>query len=239
MFDFSLTKKVAGLKVLALFGTLLLIVTFSFPVIIFTGPVNHWVGFSYHWLSESAGKQLFLFTIALLCLLPLWLRCSRKEALQLWVQFAVILLLSFAIKTGLKQVTEVPRPYVSQLHQLALVDSVSDFYQLDNVSKQSTVDSAEGRVTEWRLMSWRDETNYSMPSGHTIFAAVCIVFWGGFLFSRKRYLSTSLLIIWGVGVGYSRIWIGMHWPQDLVVSMISAGFLYCMLPNWSRNKRDC
>lgn len=238
MLDFSLANKMSGLKVLVIFSALLFIFIYSFPITIFTGPVNNWVGFVYHWLSESAGKQLFLFTVALFCLLPLLFRCTKKETLQLWVQFGVLLILSFAVKTGLKQITEMPRPYVSQLHQLALVDSVSDFYQLDEMNKQSTVDSAADKVTEWRLKSWRGETNYSMPSGHTLFTAIVIVFWGGFLLRRKMYLSTSLLILWGVGVGYSRIWLGMHWPPDLIVSMISAAFLYCIVPSWSAVKSD-
>ncbi|GAL03518.1 phosphatidylglycerophosphatase B [Photobacterium aphoticum] len=89
-----------------------------------------------------------------------------------------MLVLSFAAKSGLKHLTEVPRPYTYELEALGIVSSPEDFYQLDEKGKDHAVMEARQHVSEWRIQHWLGETNYSLPSGHTIFVAVCVVFWG-------------------------------------------------------------
>lgn len=181
-------------------------------------------------LSESAGNPYFLITTSLLCVLPLVMKYKPASWCVLVVPFAVLLGLSFATKTGLKQVSEVARPYVYQLQDLGVVDSTEAFYRLSTQEKASAVQQVSDKVSKWRLGHWFGETNYSLPSGHTLFAALCVAFWGGFLLREKHYVLAAVLIAWGCGVGWSRIWLGMHWHNDLLVSVLCAFGLYLLVP---------
>jgi undecaprenyl-diphosphatase len=73
------------------------------------------------------------------------------------------------------------------------------------------------------------EIDNSFPSDHTIlFFAFCISF---YLFKRKTGL---LWVIAAFLVGFSRIWVGVHYPADViagaVISIIAALFVYRAVP---------
>lgn len=62
---------------------------------------------------------------------------------------------------------------------------------------------------------------YSFPSGHT--AKACAVF-GGLAYTaplEKRL--RNLAVIMALAVGFSRNWLGVHTPQDVLVSLLLAG----------------
>lgn len=188
------------------------------------------------WFSRSAGEYLFILTLAILCSIPIIQRLSIKKILSLYMQFGILLVLSFMLKSGVKAITEIPRPYTQTLVQVDLVDSTEDFYSLDENSKQALISHVENKVSPARIEQWRASTNYSFPSGHTIFAAICVLFWGGFLLRNKHYILTAAVITWGVGVGFSRVWLGMHWPTDLMASIISASILILCVPTINLEK---
>lgn len=217
-------------------ATLLALALFPEPDL--TGAVSGLSGFLASMLTESAGNPYFLITTSLLCLVPRLMKLPRKTLLKVWAQFGILLVLSFAAKTGLKEITAVPRPYAHELYQLELVDRPEAFYELDQTEKDAVVikAAAEG-VSDWRAQHWLGETDYSFPSGHMIFAAVCVLFWGGFFLRRRLYFPAMVLLLWGVGVGLSRIWLGMHWPVDLLMSIFSAGVLYLFVPEWPERKQ--
>ncbi|MEH7303554.1 undecaprenyl-diphosphatase [Neobacillus drentensis] len=73
------------------------------------------------------------------------------------------------------------------------------------------------------------EVDNSFPSNHTIlFFSFCMVF---FLFKRK---SGVLWILLACLVGLSRIWVGVHYPGDVIVgaaiSILSALIVYRVVP---------
>lgn len=143
-----------------------------------------------------------------------------------------MLVLSFGAKTILKHETAIPRPYTYELQRLNLIPTPENFYQLNKSEKENVVKKASAYISQWRIRSWEGETNYSFPSGHTIFAAICILFWGGFLLRTRHYLLAGGLVVWAVGVGISRLWLGMHFPSDVMGSILSAAVLYLFIPEW-------
>ena len=75
-------------------------------------------------------------------------------------------------------------------------------------------------------------TSLSFPSGHALFAAI---FWGLLvwlaeesiqspLIRRSVQVALGLLIL---AVGWSRIYLGLHWPSDII-----GGYMYGLLAVW-------
>ena len=233
---FFLSQKVPGFVALLTFMLATLFALALFPEISLLGDVSDFQGRLVGMLTASAGKPYFLITTSLLCMIPVLMKLPRKRLLKIWIQFGILLVLSFVAKTGLKQVTAVPRPYTHELQRQELIDRPEVFYELNQQQKDAVVIQASEAVSQWRTQHWLGETNYSFPSGHMIFAAVCVLFWGGFLFRQRKYWAMLPLLLWGVGVGLSRIWLGMHWPTDLLMSVVSAGALYLFVPEWQERK---
>ncbi|WP_413112090.1 phosphatase PAP2 family protein [Thaumasiovibrio sp. DFM-14] len=227
---FFSSSKAAHFVSLLLLAIVLLILFFVSPTPDLLAPVSSVVGIALGALSASAGEPLFLMMVSLLCLSPLLMRLSLQRSVSLWWRFALILLLSFMLKTGLKQFTAVPRPYVVSLVSLQLTPSTSAFYAANANEKQQIVTAAAKTVSHWRTQHWQGEMNYSFPSGHTIFAAVCVVFWSGFFWRAKAIVPLVLLMSWAAGVAGSRVYLGMHYPADILASVIFAGLLYLFIP---------
>jgi undecaprenyl-diphosphatase len=64
-------------------------------------------------------------------------------------------------------------------------------------------------------------SNPSFPSGHALLSAAIILTLGGLLaFAARRPSEKRLILVtalaWCVLVGWSRIWLGVHWPSDVL-----------------------
>ncbi len=219
-----------GLICSAVLACFIAVSTFLLKGTGFTGPVSDSSGLLFSVLSWSAGKEGFLITTALLCLVPFALRWSRDRILVALLCFGFVLGGSLVTKTVLKKVTQEPRPYSQVLTELGKVDSEAQFYQITPSQREEVVKSAEGLVSHWRLQHWQGETNYSFPSGHTIFAAAVAVFWGGLLLAEGYRLSAMLIVGWAGMVATSRLWLGMHWPADLFGSVAFATVICLLVP---------
>jgi membrane-associated phospholipid phosphatase len=79
------------------------------------------------------------------------------------------------------------------------------------------------------------ETGYGFPSGHAQQAAL---FWGlAVLYIRKLWVTVVAAIFVGL-VGLSRIYLGVHYPTDVLGSLVIAGFIlfnYQMLVKYGHN----
>lgn len=77
------------------------------------------------------------------------------------------------------------------------------------------------------------QKGFSFPSGH---AMITLCFYGmaAYLYLRNRKLDLKKVLIWIVTIvfigltGFSRIYLGVHWPTDIIAGF-SAGFIWLYL----------
>lgn len=231
MFSYFLSQKAYQYLALLIFSSVMASVVLIFlPYFNLIGPVNHNIALLANFFSASASGHFLVIPICLLCAIPVLMKLPAKIILRLWIQFFILLVLGMIATTALKHITHKPRPYTYELQQLHIIPTPQAFYALNDDNKAIVLDAASIFVSLTRLTHWADKTDYSMPSGHTVFAAICVLFWGGFLLRHKKYIPSLLLIGWATGVGASRIWLGLHWPTDLLMSIACAGVLYLFIP---------
>lgn len=195
------------------------------------GDVTPFSGQLFSLLTDSAGSKGFIATLAILLIFSAFLVRSPSECLNLLLQLGVILLIGFAAKTGLKQMTESPRPYTELLSHQLLIPKPEHFYKLNTEQQTAVIAEVSNQVSPWRSQHWLGEKDYSFPSGHTIFVAICLAFFGQLFLRQKCYVATCLVLVWAIGVAYSRLWLGMHRPIDLVGSVVFVALIYALLPN--------
>ncbi|WP_282437293.1 phosphatase PAP2 family protein [Vibrio amylolyticus] len=183
-------------------------------------------------VTDSAGSRGFLITLAILCVVTLFLKLPRKTLFAHMIVLAVLLVVGFISKTSLKVVTESPRPYTELLAKDLLIPEPEHFYNLDTDQQAQIIDTISSEVSQWRTRHWQGEKDYSFPSGHTIFAAICVAFFGGLFWQNKRYSWAVAILGWAAIVMYSRLWIGMHRPIDLVGSTLFIAAIYGIMPSF-------
>lgn len=196
--------------------------------------VSDTTGLAFTLLTDSAGSKGFLLTLFVLVAISWKVLPNRIEWLSKMAQLGLILLIGFVSKTGLKQMTESPRPYTELLTQQLLIPQPSHFYNLNTVQQQHVIDDISHRVSVWRTRHWQGEKDYSFPSGHTIFAAICLAFFGNLFIQNRHYALAMVLGGWALGLAYSRLWLGMHRPIDLVGSVLFVLMLYMLAPQFDR-----
>jgi undecaprenyl-diphosphatase len=97
------------------------------------------------------------------------------------------------------------------------------------------------------LIVYTTETGKSFPSGHSLFAALLLGTLAYFALTRtKRHGSRVLVVSCCVGmtllVGASRVYLGVHWPSDVVGGYLFAFLVLCILiwfyQTWSGRLRN-
>ncbi|RJX66228.1 phosphatase PAP2 family protein [Vibrio sinensis] len=226
----NLHNKRAGLTVLFAFLVVIAPMSLLVNYIDLLAPVSDLTGSVFTLLTNSAGSKGFVITLIVLSLVCLRLHLPRRTLVKRAIQLVIILLVGFASKTGLKLMTESPRPYTELLAHQLLIPQADHFYKLNIEQQHQIITNISKRVSHWRTDHWQGETDYSFPSGHTMFVAICLVMFGGLFMEQKRYGLLLLLGAWATGVAYSRLWLGMHHPIDLVGSVIFIAAVYTLLP---------
>jgi undecaprenyl-diphosphatase len=77
-----------------------------------------------------------------------------------------------------------------------------------------------------------DETGKSMPSGHTAFAFTTAT---SIYLSYPKWYVALPAFTWATAVGYSRMYLGQHYPSDVIMGAIVGGGSAC-LTNWLNKK---
>ena len=73
-----------------------------------------------------------------------------------------------------------------------------------------------------------DPTSFSFPSGHAVFAAYfggCLIYLAEGLIDNSglRRGIQLLLALWALAVGVSRVYLGVHWPSDVLGAYLFGG----------------
>ncbi|KAB2111806.1 phosphatase PAP2 family protein [Vibrio alginolyticus] len=202
-----------------------------------TSQVPESLGITFTLLTDSAGSKGFLITLTLLLLSLFRFKPSRIEWIQKLSMLGLLLVIGFASKTGLKLMTESPRPYTELLAAEQLIEHPDAFYQLDTKQQANVINQISEHVSDWRTRHWQGEKDYSFPSGHTIFVSICLAFFSGLFLQNKCYISALSLWMWGMSVAYSRLWLGMHRPEDLIGSVLFVAIVFTLLPTFQIKKQ--
>lgn len=183
---------------------------------------------SLYWITETSSFPWAVITSLLFSIWFVWLlNLSTKSAIRLIFILAIAIIAGQGVKSLIKESIEEPRPFVAWLESEYQIDDEA-FYQLLRKERAQLVKQQlinENRVPSWLGSHWQNETGYAFPSGHALFSATWAIFAMLLLWPRKHYLSTAIIIVWAVIVAGSRLMLGMHWPQDLMLSIILAGFI--------------
>ncbi|SDG83058.1 phosphatidylglycerophosphatase B [Vibrio xiamenensis] len=186
-------------------------------------------------ISDSAAYPGGWITFTLLSMVALFRNNLPSQVLLKRIAlYALIFLIGFLGKNAIKQLTESPRPYTEVMTQELLLPNPMHFYKLDKRQQQELIERIDGKISHWRTDFWQDEKNFAFPSGHTVFAATCLLFFGGIFIRQQRFLLASSLVIWASLVAYSRVWLGMHRPADLFGGIVFVAILALFLPLLSK-----
>lgn len=227
----QLHDRKSGLTLLLLFVLILAPISAASLDLNFLQPTNEHIAQMLTLLTSSGGKPGSVVTLTVLLLWTGWgVRASKAEWLNKLLQLILLLALAMLLKTGLKAAVQSPRPYTEVMTQALVLPSPDHFYKLDSDQKLAVMNEMADKVSPTRLANWKQEMDYSLPSGHTVFATLCLVFFGGILLEQQRRMSAALLLMWSCSIGFSRLWLGMHRPADLLGAAILVGVLYWLVP---------
>ncbi|WP_373100271.1 phosphatase PAP2 family protein [Necropsobacter rosorum] len=227
------------LKRLSLYTLLLLMVPFFAWV---SG--WHWQGdanlgtpdHALYWLTETGSSPYALLTCAVFAGLYFWLIPNKKQAVRVIAIMACAIALTQGMKSGLKLLFAEPRPFISALAEQSEI-TTDYFYDQTPAQREQLVSfyyADKPQTPDWLVRHRMHETGYSFPSGHTLFAAAWLMLAVGFgrllgEKSVKMHILTGIIAIWALLMLISRLRLGMHYPIDLFVSVITAWLVHCLL----------
>lgn len=181
-----------------------------------------------YWVTESVTQPWGIITHTVLCGWFLWcLRFRLRAAVMLFVILGAAILLGQGIKSWIKEQVQEPRPFVVWLEKSRQVP-VDQFYALKRKERAKLVHeqlAQEQDIPRFLRKHWQKETGFAFPSGHTMFAASWALLGVGLLWPRRRWVTIAALLTWATAVMGSRLALGMHWPQDLLVATLISGLL--------------
>ena len=146
---------------------------------------------------------------------------------------AFSMVITQGVKSGLKNVFAEPRPFVTYVTEQT-GSSADAFYAQDRQARAQIVDQfyqTQRNVPEWIKGHYAAEVGYSFPSGHTIFAASWLMLAVGFMQlmgnrSGRAKLLVGFMSLWAILMLVSRLRFGMHYPIDLLISIMIAWLIH-------------
>ena len=193
------------------------------------------------YLTDTAAYPLAIIVSLIFCILFVRLfRGSRKQALRAAALILVVVAAGQGIKVAMKNTIKEPRPYVVWLAQQNSV-SENEFYDLSRKARAQLLNNTvknHYQVPGWLLKHWKSETGYAFPSGHALFASA----WARILFvfftAQGRRGLAGVILLWGILTEYSRLALGMHWPSDIMMSVMINVILAGLFFIWLSKQRE-
>lgn len=183
-------------------------------------------------ITETGSAPYALIPCVLLMLWLMKLAHKRYSWLLIGAICAGSVIGTQAIKTVAKFGFAEPRPYVVQM----MGEQSEQFYELTRPQRAELVAvhykaSQHPIIVKHRM----NETGYSFPSGHTIFAVSWLLVFAGILHGMRGQAVTFAKIFavsWALLMLISRLRLGMHYPIDLFVSTLIAWLFHLVLFIW-------
>ncbi|WP_421160486.1 phosphatase PAP2 family protein [Aeromonas dhakensis] len=171
--------------------------------------------------------------LALLLLTRHKLTLSLPALMALGAALFAVLAGDWLIKSLIKHLTEEPRPYLLWLESQNLIPAIQQFYagKVEVRSEQVHAASQLLALPEWLASHWQAEVNYAFPSGHSI-AAMSLAQFFGLIWLARAPAGAWLLPLWAIGIGLSRMLIGMHWPLDVLASALLGSLTSLFAVRW-------
>ena len=92
-----------------------------------------------------------------------------------------------------------------------------------------------------RVRALSVETSFGLPSGH---AQNAVVLWGYLAYRVRRWWATAAAVVLILAISFSRVYLGMHFPADVVAGWIVGAillvlFIVCEAPlaRWLKQRR--
>lgn len=208
-------------------GALLLLIL---PIIVWLSGWQWQPSNNYYWmnilylLTQTGTPPWAVFTGLLLLGWVLWcLHYRIKYAFNLIVMLVLVIVSGQVVKGIIKNRVQETRPFVIWLYQQKYIDAQA-IYTMPSKIRSNMVEEElqDNYIPYWLQKHWCYETSLSFPSGHTIFAASWALLALGLLWPYRHFISSVVIVIWAMGVMASRIVLGMHWPQDLIMGVVIA-----------------
>ena len=206
-------------KRLSLYTLLLCLVPFFIWGISYQWHGNSQLTEADYWLyllTETGSVPYALITCVLFTILFAFLFKNPKQWILGVIVMGISVIATQAAKTGAKALFEEPRPFNFYKNDRTLrAEMAKNFYSMDAITPA------------WLVHHYENETGYSFPSGHTIFAATWLMLAVGFTQllgnrSFKAKLLVASIAVWGLLMLISRVRLGMHYPIDLLVATLLA-----------------
>lgn len=181
-------------------------------------------------VTSTADPKYAIFSIAILCFLLI--KFNKKYNYKVILSIcALSMIVTQGIKSTLKHTFKEPRPFITEI-----IKEYPDFYQ-HSVKKRQEIVAKTFQSYEFPKLKdkFMQHTDYSFPSGHAIFVSAWVFLFALFLGTKNLAVQT-LVFIWATLILISRMRLGMHFPIDLIASIIIAGIVHFIIFHFCLNK---
>lgn len=184
------------------------------------------------WITSSGTIPYGVITILFVLLLS-YQRLESSRFFSLFCAISISMCSILGLSYSLKPLFNEERPNAIWLDQHYLLNT-GTFYSLPKAERKVQMMAAVNRIehadTEITLaplikQHWQHEVDFSFPSGHTLFAVTLTMVTSFYLLLAGYWMLPSMLLVWSIAMGFSRMLLGMHWTQDVLASTFLGGMI--------------